>query len=391
MLIHELPTPCVLIEQSRLESNLAGMAARAADNNVRLRPHVKTHKSVALARMQLESGAKGITVAKPSEAEVFAHAGISDIRIAYTASADHHFAKIADLMDRSRISFCIDTIEGARAASDFFNSRGLTANVLVEVDCGYGRCGVAWDDRHSIDFMRTVASLAGLNVLGILTHAGHAYGAPDPTDPSPRASVLRIATEERDRMLAFGSRLFSSGALTSERDDFEISIGSTPTMSAFQNNSRDGLRVTEIRPGNYIFNDAIQLALGVAPARDCALTVYSSIVSKHRDPRGSHERVFLDAGRKVLTSDTGYGTDGYGIILHSASRMHPLPHAHINKLSEEHGWVDVPGGSTLAVRDRVRIIPNHACVVMNTQRTVHLVDGERHIKEITVDARGCVT
>ena len=391
MLIHELATPCVLIEKSRLDSNLAAMAARAADNDVQLRPHVKTHKSVVLARMQLESGAKGITVAKPSEAEVFAHAGISDIRIAYAASAEHHFEKIADLMDRSRVSFCIDTMEGAREASAFFNARGLTARVLIEVDCGDGRCGVVWDDRGSIDFVRSVSSLPGLQILGILTHAGHAYDGPGPDDASSHASVARIADEERDRMLAFASILLNSGAVRIDRDHFEISIGSTPTMSAFHNVSRDGLRITEIRPGNYIFNDAIQSALGVAPLRNCALTVYSSIISKHPDPRGSHERVFLDAGRKILTSDTGYGTDGYGVILHSASTMTPLPHAHLDKLSEEHGWVDVPGGSTLAVRDRVRIVPNHSCVVMNTQRVAHLVDGEHRIREIAVDARGCVT
>lgn len=391
MLIHDLPTPCVLIEQSRLETNIARMASRAVDQGVRLRPHVKTHKSVALGRRQLASGAAGITVAKPSEAAVFARAGFPDIRIAYAAAVGHHFKAIADLMDRSRISFCVDTPEGAKAASEFFHSHGLTGRVLVEVDCGYGRCGVGWEDREAVDFVRMVAEMPGLQLLGILTHAGHAYGGPGQKDASAQASVSRIAEEERDRMLAFASRLSGSGAVDIDRESFEISIGSTPTMSAFGNMSKDGFRITEIRPGNYIFNDAIQVALGVAPLRDCALTVYASIISKHRERHGSHERLFLDAGRKVLTSDTGFGTDGYGTILHSASTMKPLPHARISKLSEEHGWVDVPGGSTLSVGDRVRIVPNHACVVVNTQHTLHIVDGESVVDEITVDAQGCVT
>ncbi len=391
MLIHELPTPCVLVEESRLANNLAEMAARAADNNVRLRPHVKTHKSVALAKRQLASGAIGITVAKPSEAEVFVHAGFSDIRIAYSVATEHHFERIASLMDRSRISFCIDTMEAARSASEFFSARGLTAQILIEVDCGYGRCGVEWDDRESVDFVRAVASLPGLHVVGILTHAGHAYGGPSQIDSSVSASVKRIAEEERDRMLVFASSLFDAGVLEIEREHFEISIGSTPTMSVFRNVARNGLTVTEIRPGNYVFNDAIQVALEVAPLRDCALTVLTSVISRHRNPRDSHERLFLDAGRKVLTSDTGYRTNGYGIVLHSASKMHALPHARIGKLSEEHGWVDVPGGSTLAVRDRVRVVPNHACVVVNTQRSIYLVDGEQVVREISINAQGCVT
>ncbi|MGA7304254.1 MAG: alanine racemase [Rhodothermales bacterium] len=391
MFIHDLPTPCVLIEQTRLESNIAGMAARAGDNQVILRPHVKTHKSIALARRQIGSGAKGITVAKPSEAAVFAHAGFSDIRIAYATATQHHFESIADLMDRSRISFCVDTMDGANAASEFFHARGMTAGILVEVDCGYGRCGVAWDDPDALDFVRVVSALPGLDLLGILTHAGHAYGAPGENDASPRAAVARIAAEERDRMLTFASHLFAAGAVEMDREHFEISIGSTPTMSAFKNESRDGLQITEIRPGNYIFNDAIQVALGVAPLRDCALTVLASVISKHRDRHGSHERLFLDAGRKILTSDTGFGTDGFGTILHSATTMNPLPHARINKLSEEHGWVDVPGGSTFSVGDRVRIVPNHACVVVNTQHALHIVDGETRVMQIAVDAQGCVT
>lgn len=391
MLVQDLPTPCVLIEEARLSNNLAAMAARAADNNVRLRPHVKTHKSVALARLQEESGAQGITVAKPSEAEVFVNAGVSDIRIAYVTASEHHLKKIAHLMSLAKISFCVDTLDGARAASGFFRDRGSEADVLVEVDTGYGRCGVPWDSAASIEYVRTVASLPGLNLVGLLTHAGNSYGAPGPDDASTIASVARVAAEERDRMLDFASRLFAAGAVKGDRESFEISVGSTPTMSAFQNTTTDGLRVTEIRPGNYIFNDAIQVALGVAPLRNCALTVLASVISKHRDKNGSHERVFLDAGRKILTTDTGYSTDGFGILLHSASTMNRLPHARIDKLSEEHGWVDVPGGSTVDVGDRVRIVPNHACVVMNTQRAAYLVDGERVVKEIVVDARGCVT
>jgi D-serine deaminase-like pyridoxal phosphate-dependent protein len=390
MLIRDLPTPALLIEQSRLESNLARMQARASDNDVRLRPHVKTHKSIDLARMQRESGASGITVAKPSEAECFVNGGLNDIRIAYPSVARHHLERIAGLMDRATVSFCIDTMEGARAASDFFESRGLTANILIEVDCGYGRCGIPWDSPDSIGFGVEVSRLRGLKIIGILTHAGHSYSGPAVAAESPSAYVQRIAIEERDRMLALAKRLYESGIRLPSRDKFEISIGSTPTMSAFTNASIDGFSITEIRPGNYVFNDAIQVALGVARPQECALTVMATVVSKHRDRR-SHERIFLDTGRKILTSDSGFRTEGYGLIVHSPTTMAPLPHAVINKLSEEHGWMEVRGGSTLSVRDTVRIIPNHACVVMNTQNVAYLVSNEKVLREIRIDARGLGT
>jgi len=389
MLIRDLPTPTLLIDQARLESNLARMQARASDNGVHLRPHVKTHKSVELARMQRDAGASGITVAKPSEAELFVNGGFADVRIAYPAIARHHLERIAGLIDRARISFCIDTIEGARAASEFFEARGVSAEILIEVDCGYGRCGVTWNSDGSIDFVKAVAALKGLRITGILTHAGHSYSGPVNDDESAGEYVRRVGTEERDRMLVFARCLYEAGIKLPPREQFEISIGSTPTMSAFTNTVVDGFTITEVRPGNYIFNDANQVALGVARPRECALTVLTTVVSKHRDLH-SHERVILDAGRKILTSDTGFDTNGYGLVVHSPTTMTPLPHAVVSKLSEEHGWMEVPGGSTLSVGDRVRIIPNHACTAVNTQNKAYLVSGDKVIREIRIDARGQV-
>jgi D-serine deaminase-like pyridoxal phosphate-dependent protein len=160
-------------------------------------------------------------------------------------------------------------------------------------------------------------------------------------------------------------------------------------MRYFENRTRDGLTVTEIRPGNYIFNDATQVGLAVAPLTACALTAMATVISKHRD-RNGQERLFLDAGRKVFTSDTAYNTDDFGILLYSPRSMQPLPHARLVGLSEEHGWVRVPGGATLDVGDRIRIIPNHACVAVNTQDVLYLVDGENVVETLTVDARGRV-
>ena len=396
MHIESLPSPCILIEKKRLEANIERMQRMADEQQVSLRPHTKTHKSVVLARRQVEAGAYGLTVAKPGEAEVYANEGFSDIRIAYELIGSDKFDRILSLADKARISFCVDTEEGARAASAYFEANNAKAEVLVEVDAGYGRCGVRWDRRKSIDFVRFVDELPGLKLVGILTHAGQSYKGPASEQESKADALTRYSREERDRMIEFAITLHQAGIESAQPNvepstshRFEISIGSTPSMRYFKNNADQGFTVTEIRPGNYVFNDAIQEALGVASLQECSLTVQATVISKHRNPNGT-ERLFLDAGRKMFTSDTGANTHGFGIPLYNARTMQHLPHARISGLSEEHGWVHVPGGSTMDVGNRVRVVPNHACVVVNNQDHMYLIEGEDVVETLRVDARGRV-
>lgn len=387
MRIDELPTPCLLIEERRLEANLRRMQEKANQQKVALRPHVKTHKSVKLAARQRNGGAAGITAAKVGEAEVFVENGFTDVRLAYPTVGRSACERVLKLMQRARLSFCVDTDAGAKQASEFFESRGRRAEVLVEVDTGYGRSGVPWDHEDSIRFVRRVSELPGLELKGILTHAGDSYYGPS-GDESPDDALRRVSEQERDRMLQFASRLRKAGIVP--RAGFEISVGSTPSMKHFENRSYDGFSITEIRPGNYVFHDMIQVALGVATPEDCALTVLTTVISKHRG-KGGADRLFLDAGKKVLTTDTGFGTAGYGAILYNPSNMTLLPHARIIALSEEHGWVQVTGGSTLQVGDRIRVIPNHACVTANMMEEYYLVDGEEVKETWRIDARGKVS
>ncbi len=388
-LLDDLATPCLLVEQSRLRRNLEAMQQKADLNGVVLRPHVKTHKSIALALRQVEGGAGGVTVAKVGEAETFVRAGFEDVRIAYTLVGDDKYERLLELMADASISFCVDTIQGARRASAYFERQGRPADVLVEVNAGHHRCGVDPTDTRSIDVAAEVASLAGLRLVGILTHAGQAYHGPHDGERSDRA-LIRVSHHERNVMLTFAARLRDAGITGVVPGRFEISIGSTPTMRYFENRELDGFRITEIRPGNYVFNDAIQVGLGAATLKECALTVLTTVISRHRD-RNGQERLFVDAGKKILTSDTGFRTDGYGILLYNARVMEPLPHAHMGDLSEEHGWIDVSGGSTLDVGDRIRLVPNHACTCMNTQDVFHVVDGEEVVDTLPVDARGRVS
>ena len=385
MQLDDLPTPCLLIEKTRLEANLRLMQEKAEANGVTLRPHIKTHKSLAIARQQIETGAGGITAAKVSEAEIFVNGGFEDVRLAYSVVGDEKFARVLSLMKNARVSFCIDTHDGAAAASRFFSKEGSTAEVLLEVNCGYNRCGVD-PNEQGIELAKEISRMPGLRLVGILTHAGHSYQGPREGE-TVEAAVRRVADEERDVMLEFAARLERAGL--ADRATFEISVGSTPSAHAFENAEHEGFRITELRPGNYVFHDAMQHALGVVGLESCALTVLTTVVSRHRD-RSGRERLFLDAGKKVITSDTGYNTDGFGILLYNPRVMQPLPHAHITALSEEHGWVDVTGGATLAVGDRVRFVPNHACVAVNTQDLMYVVDGDEVVDSLPVDARGRV-
>jgi len=387
MALDDLSTPSLLVEQPRLETNLAAMQKKADTNDVALRPHVKTHKSVAIARRQQQRGAEGLTVATVAEAETFVDAGFEDVRAAYPVTGRDKHERLQALRDEATISFTVDTVAGAEQASAVYADADDPVEVLMEVDVGHGRCGVHWSDKEAAATLaQRITSLPGLQLAGLLTHAGQAYDGPSDGETEEEA-LRRVARHERDRMLSVASALAEADVLDVTPDRFEISVGSTPSMAAFENTARDGFRVTEIRPGNYVMHDAMQVALGAASLADCALTVLTTVVSLQSKPDGP-DRAFVDAGKKVFTTDTGYGTGGYGIVLADAAAMRPHPGLRVDALSEEHGWLTVSGDADLAVGDRLRIVPNHACVTVHTQDETYLVDGTAVRETLPVDARG---
>ena len=380
-LVYDLPTPSLLVQRAILDANIAAMQARCDAAGLRLRPHAKTHRSPEIATRQLGAGAVGLTVAKPAEAEAFAAAGVEDIRVAYPVTGeDAHTRLIALAEGGTAISFCVDTVAGARQASAFWKMGGTAAQVLVEVDTGHRRTGVPADDRDLLQVVQAVRDAPGLTFAGLLTHGGQVYYGPREGE-SETDALVRCMEAERDGLLAAAGRLADAGY--AEPGQIELSLGSTPTLHVFENCTRGGFTITEARPGNYVFHDAQQVMLGAASLAQCALTAQAIVVSRHRDDGGA-ERVYLDAGKKTLTSDLGYGIETYGILLHSAQTMKPLPHARLTALSEEHGWVEIPGGATFAVGDRVQLVPNHACVAVSTQQTLYVVDGERVVDEWAV-------
>ena len=373
MLVSEIPTPALLVDRARLHANLDAMQARADTMEVALRPHAKTHKSPDLARLQHDRGAKGLTVATVDEAEAFAAAGFDDIRLATPIVGPGKLTRLRALAEAgTRISFTVDTREGARRAAEEFES-GPTVEVLIEIDAGYGRCGVPWTETDRIVALaEQVRQSSGLSLAGLLSHGGDSYAGPREGESRDDA-LRRVMDDERDRVLGVAAVLAEGGYL--EPQTAEISVGSTPGVTHFTNREAAGFRVTEIRPGTYVFYDTTQVILGAARLQDCALTCIGTVVSKERFDDGT-ERVITDAGKKVLTADRRAGSETYGTVLYSRRRMIAHPHARVTALSEEHGWVDTPGGSIYDVGDPVLLVPNHACVAVATRRQLYVIDGD---------------
>ncbi|MBS9375259.1 D-TA family PLP-dependent enzyme [Rhodococcus sp. B50] len=348
-------TPALLVDRDVLDRNIARMVASARSRGMSLRPHAKTHKCLEIARRQLDAGARGLTVATVSEAEVFADAGFDDLFVAYPLWVDTaRGARLRALTDRVRLTIGIDSESGARQLADH---AGTAIGVLVEIDSGHHRTGVRPEQAGTV---AKAARSAGLDVRGVFTFPGHSY-ALDAPDNAARDEAGALATA-------------ADSLRTAGIDPSVISGGSSPTALLDVPTT-----ATELRPGVYVFGDAQQLELGAAAEADIALTALATVVSA-RD-----EVVVLDAGSKALGADRPAWATGYGRILGE-------PDARITALSEHHATVHWPNPSTRPhLGQRVRVIPNHVCNAVNLADELIAVSGDAVVERWKVAARGCNT
>jgi D-serine deaminase-like pyridoxal phosphate-dependent protein len=359
--IEELSTPSVLIDLAILERNVGAMQERAKKAGVKLRPHAKTHKSPEVAKLQLSAGASGLTLAKTSEAEVFASLGFDDIFLGYPVFGTDKARRLLALSDRVNLAVGVDSLEGAKSLAEVFQAAGRKLPVRLKIDCGYHRVGVA--PERAVDFARRIADLPGLAFAGVFTHGGQGYAGRTPEEVAEAGHV-------EGRVVADSADAIRSAGLPVE----EVSLGSTPTVRSAL--SERG--VTECRPGTYVYNDFSQATLGSCTLEDCAMTIVATVVSVP-----APDRAVLDAGSKTLSTDPLRPSGGgHGAILGRKSR--------IARLSEEHGVIDVVPGETFRVGERVRVLPNHACIVSNLHDRLVAVRDGRVEGQITVAARGCV-
>lgn len=346
--IADLDTPTVLIDIDRVEANLQRAQAHADKQGYALRPHIKTHKLPRFAKRQVELGAVGITVQKLGEAEVMADAGLTDIFLPYNILGPKKLARLKALNERITLSVTADSPDTlAGYAATFTEGKPLT--VLIECDSGGGRCGVQ-TPAQALALARQIALAPGLRFGGLMTY------------PSLHG------VDKSNAWLSEAVALFQQAGIAVPR----VSSGNSPDMWA-----PAAAPVTERRPGTYIYYDRFQVREKVASLDDCALTVLATVVS-----RPTATRIVIDAGSKSLTSDL-LNMEGYGLVMGTDLT--------VKGLSEEHGVIELPVASDWPrVGERLRIVPNHACVISNLFDTVTLISGDEVKEVVPVAARGRV-
>ncbi len=345
----EYGTPAVVIDLDRVENNIARVQALCDAAGIGNRPHIKTHKSPVLAAMQRDAGAIGITCQKLGEAEVMVEGGLDDILISYNLLGEEKMQRLGRLLQRASVTVAADNTTVVAGLTQAAAIAGKPLGVVVECDTGRQRAGVE-TPQEAVALAQQIAGSAGLRFDGLMMY---------PTETGwPEAQ--RFLDQAREGLAAHG--------LTATI----VSTGGTPNLANL--GKLDG--ATEHRAGTSIFNDRMMLACGAATLEDCALTVFTTVVS-----RAGPERGILDAGSKTLTSDTG-GLDGHGLILEH-------PQAKVARFAEEHGFLDLSGcNDKPEVGDILRVIPNHVCVVVNMVDRLVAVRGDEILGEIPVAARG---
>jgi len=360
--LHALPTPSLLVDRARVERNVMRMASRIAALGARLRPHVKTHKAIEVGRLQAQAGMQGITVSTLAEARAFAAQGFDDITYAVPIEPGKFAAVVAMNAEGTRLAVITDDPEVPASLAAVAKRAGVTVDVYLKVDCGYGRAGVDPEGPALLEMAERIGSAAPLRFAGLLAHAGHSYQA------RGRAEILTIANAERDVMVAAARRLAAQGIAVPC-----VSIGSTPTASHVE----DLTGVHEVRTGNYAFYDLMQVTIGSCGAADVALSVLSAVV--HRDR--AQGKLILDAGAIALSKDAGIadpdGVTHYGRLVTLEGEELGL---RVTALSQEHGWVQTDDGAVLdrlPVGARVRVLANHSCLTAAQHAHYEVCEGTR--------------
>lgn len=344
-----LETPAVLIDADIADANLLRWQQRCDDLGIANRPHIKTHRSVAWARRQLQLGACGITVQTVGEAEVMANGGITDILLTTNVLGAAKLKRLGAVAGRTKLAVVADSGVVVDAVAQTARNAGASITVFVECDTGGARCGIAEPSAISA-LAQKITATQGIQFGGLMTYP---------------AAGKRLQSEQV--LLAAIDACRTAGLQVPV-----VTTGGSPDMW-----SNDGLGpVTEYRAGTYIYNDRALLAHGAATLDRCAMTVLATVVS-----RPTADRAIIDAGSKALTSDL-LGLDGYGLVLEH-------PKAKLYQLNEEHGLLDVSACATKPdVGDRIHVLPNHTCVVTNLFDRLYVVAGGQLLGALPVDARG---
>lgn len=357
-----LKTPCLILDAERVRRNADRMSAQMKTFGVNLRPHVKTHKCAEVAKIQTAGHAGGLTVSTLAEAKAFAKHNFRDLLYAVPVEPGK-FNEVCEIAKTcERFAVITDDAKIPVLLDEAARRNAVELGVFLKIDTGYHRCGVLPDSPEVLGISRKIAVSKNLRFAGILAHAGHSYHA------QAADKRLEIARAERDSMTELARRLNENGVEVPV-----VSIGSTPTMTCVDH--LDG--ITEARPGNYIFFDAFQAALGSCLLEDCALTVLTAIVHRNSTER----KIIVDAGAIALSKDAGAvefdSNAGFGRVSDLGGNDLNL---RVASLSQEHGTIFVEDESLfekLKVGERVRVLANHSCLTAAQYDFYNVLEGER--------------
>jgi D-serine deaminase-like pyridoxal phosphate-dependent protein len=359
--LFNLETPAAIVDLDRLERNLDRAAAYATQHGLALRPHVKTHKSAWIAAEQVRRGSPGVTCATPREAEVMSTVA-NDILVAYPPVGHARATRIASLPRDTRVIVALDSLEAIIEIERDAEAAGRRVGVYVEIDMGMHRVGVR-DARAALELATRVQRSRALYYEGLAFYPGHIRQAVDAQDS---------ALDNLNAALAAALDTLRDGGA----EPGVVSGGSTPTM--WHTHRLHG--VTEMRPGTYVYNDRTTAEIGACGWDDCAFTVLATVVST-----AVPGQAVIDAGSKALGREPLRAADaggGFGSILEH-------PEVVVKGMSEEHGVLDLSkSGWKPRVGEMVRVIPNHVCIVVHLNDTMHGVRGDKVEKSWAVDARG---
>jgi D-serine deaminase-like pyridoxal phosphate-dependent protein len=354
--IDEIDTPALIVDLDRMERNIARMASFAKECGVALRPHVKTHKSPEIAKMQLAAGSTGVCLQKVSEVEVFSKAGIGDIFLTNEVVAPSKIERMARVAETTRLGVAADDVEVVRNTGRILKESGAKLEVYVDVDVGMGRCGVTPEDAPRI--ASEISRQDSLVFKGLMGYEGNVSSA------GSREEQVRLSNAAMEKIVTARDGIRKAGMAVDV-----VSVGSS--VSTWINAKHPA--TTEVQPGMYVFNDHGLVRRWVATMDECALTVLSAVMSKP-----APDRAVVDAGSKAFNLDTGFypvALDREGVVM--------------EHFSEEHGWLRLSGaGRDLRIGDRIRFVPAHCCTAVNQHERMVCVRGDRVERVIPVLARG---
>lgn len=362
MRLGDLETPCLILDADRMDRNIARLRQRLAPLGVTLRPHLKTAKSVEVARRVMTSAQGPATVSTLKEAEFFAAVGVRDIIYA-VGIAPWKLAKVVALRRQGvDLAVVLDTVEQAQAVAAASREAGDPIPALIEIDCDGHRSGVLPNDRERLVAIGQ-ALVQGGALRGVLTHAGGSYAA------RGEDALRRCAEEERRAVVDAASILRDAGLPCPV-----VSLGSSPTAHY----ATDLTGATEVRAGVFMFFDLVMAGVGVCQIDDIALSVLATVIG-HQHEKGW---ILIDAGWMAMSQDRGTSrqavNQGYGVVCDSSGKAYD--NLILADANQEHGIITVRPGSgaslpDLKIGDRVRIMPNHACATGAQHRKYHVVHG----------------